>query len=157
MPQRNEVIRSDLDLGSSNSRHFGQTITATGKSRAKDQRNPISKDTSQGQEEHYGIGFLTLVIETPVLTGQVNRRIVQKLYGLWFLVSVIDTGTKEGQHSAPGAVTKGVQETHVISVIEGHLPLITIQEHPYPLGRPPNLEPCPGLCACRVLVSLPQS
>lgn len=65
---------------------------------------------------------------------------MQQLYGLWFLVSIIDTGAKERQHSASGAVTEGVQETHVISVIEGHLPLVTVQEHPYHLGRPPNLQ-----------------
>lgn len=82
-----------------------------------------------------------------MLTRQGKRRVVQESDRLRPLTSVTDAWAEEGEHFAPWPVGEGVEEAHIISIVEGHPPLLTVQENPKPLRGAAELQPCPGLRA----------
>lgn len=60
---------------------------------------------------------------------------------------VTNTRAEEGEHLAPRPVGKRIQQTHIISVVERHPPLLTVEVHADPLRRRAQLQPRPGLGA----------
>lgn len=74
--------------------------------------------------------FLLIV---PMLARQSDSRVVEELDRLRFLASVTNAWAEEGEHLAPRPVGERVQQAHIVGVVEGHPPLLAVQEHPEPL------------------------
>lgn len=87
---------------------------------------------------------------------QSSRRVVEELYRLRFLAAVADARAEEGEGLVPRPVGKRVEQTHIISVVEGDPPLVAVQENPEPLWGTSDLQPRPGLRSRRVLVPVTQ-
>lgn len=87
-----------------------------------------------------------------LLAGQGDGRVVQQFHWLRWVSAVVNAGAEEGEHLAPGPVGEGVEQAHVVCVVEGHPPFFKVQEDPQPLRRRAQLQPRPRLRAGRALV-----
>ena len=91
-----------------------------------------------------------------MLARQRNRRVVEEFDRLRFLTAVTDARAEEGEHLAPRPIGEGVEQAHIVCVVEGHPPLLAVQENAEPLRGGAELQPGPGLGAGEVLVPVTQ-
>lgn len=52
--------------------------------------------------------------------------VMQELYGLQAVSPVTDARAEEGEHFASRPVLEGVEQAHVVGVVEGHFPLVAV-------------------------------
>lgn len=81
---------------------------------------------------------------------------MQEFNNLRFGPAVTDARAEEGEHFAPRPAAERVQQTHFISVVERHPPLVAVQENPDPLRGRHELQPRPRLRPRPVLVPVAQ-
>lgn len=91
-----------------------------------------------------------------MLATQSDRWVVEEFNRLRFLTAVTNARAEEGEYLAPRPVGERVEQTHIICVVEGYPPLLTVQEHPEPLRGRTEVQPGPGLRAGGVLVPITQ-
>lgn len=91
-----------------------------------------------------------------MLARQSDRRVVEEFDRRRFLTAATDARAEEGERLAPRPVGERVEQTHIVGVVEGHPPLLAVQEHPEPLRGRAELQPRPGLRAGRVLAPVTQ-
>lgn len=90
---------------------------------------------------------------------QSDRWVMEEFDRLGLLIAVSNAWAEEGENLAPRPVGKRVEQAHVISVVEGHSPLLAVEENADPLKGRAELQPGPGLGASWTLVPVtePQS
>lgn len=60
---------------------------------------------------------------------------------------IADARAEEGENLPPWPVGERIEQTHIVGVVEGHPPLLAVQEHTDPLRGTSQVQPGPGLCA----------
>lgn len=92
------------------------------------------------------------ILVSVLLAGQSDGGVVQKFNGLRWVSAVVNARAEEGERLAHRPVGERVEQAHVVCIVEGHPPLVTVQEDPQPLRHRAQLEPRPGLRAGPALV-----
>lgn len=87
-----------------------------------------------------------------LLAGQSDGGVVQKFNRLTWVYAVINARAEEGERLAPRPLGERVEQAHVVCIVEGHPPLVTVQEDPQPLRHRAQLKSGPRLRPGRALV-----
>lgn len=80
---------------------------------------------------------------------------MEEFNGLRFFTAVADARAEKGEYLAPWPVGKGVEQAHIVGVVERHPPFVAIQKDAHPLRKGSQLQFRPGLRACRALIPVP--
>lgn len=67
--------------------------------------------------------FLLIVA---ILTRQSDRWVVEEFDRLRFLTAATNARAEEGEHLAPRPIGERVEQTHIISIVEGYPPLLAV-------------------------------
>lgn len=91
-----------------------------------------------------------------MLARQSNRGVGEEFYRGRFVTAVTNAWAEEREYLFSRPVDKRVQQTHIISIVEGDLPVVKVQINPDPLQGRPELQPCPRLRSSWVFVPVAQ-
>lgn len=94
-------------------------------------------------------------IDRAELARQSDSRVVEEFNGLRFFTAVSDARAEKGKHLAPRPIGEGVEQAHIVGVVERHPPFVAIQKDAHPLREGSQLQFRPGLRARRALIAVP--